>query len=148
MSHSTTAARRLTTFVSAARAAIEKLVPESRGAAATWQVGRGIVWVQWPRADGSSFGLGLRRHLDWVTGEVALSRAGCNPETLPLWTGGVTRPTSPDGYRIRLGLLLHDEDRWWSAGSSVRELNQRLEWLVLQLRVKAEPRFARHPLPT
>ena len=146
MERSTTGDRGTTTFVRAARAAIEKHVAESRTGAAEWRPGAGIIWVRWPRGEGTYFGIGLRRHLDWVTGEASLAREACDPETLPLWTGEGAGAPSPNGYRIRLGVLLHDEDRWWPAGVSARELNERLEWLVLQLRVKAESHFARHPL--
>jgi hypothetical protein len=144
MERSTSASGGLTTFVVAARAAIEKHVAESRTAAAAWHSGTGVVWVQWPREDGALVGLGLRRHLDWVTGEAALSRAGVDPESLPLWTG--EGESVPQGYRVRLGVLLHDEDRWWPAGVSARELAERLEWLVIQLRVKATTHFAKNPL--
>lgn len=144
MSQPDTREQRATGFVQAARAAIEKHVPESRTAAAEWHPGPGILWVRWPREDGTRFGLALRRHLDWVTGEAMLSRGTGDPERLPLATG--ESPPSLAGYRVRLGVLLHDEDRWWPAGVTAGELAERLEWLVLQLRVKAEGYFARHPL--
>jgi hypothetical protein len=48
---------------------------------------------------------------------------------------------------VRLGELLHDEDRWWPAGGTESELSERLEWLVIQLRARAEGYFARHPIP-
>ncbi len=119
MERSTTGERAVTTFVRAARAAIEKHVAEARTGAAEWRPGAGIIWVRWPRPDGTWFGLALRRHLDWVTGEASLAREAGDPEALPLWTGEGT--AAPNGYRIRLGVLLHDEDRWWP-GSAARSI--------------------------
>ncbi|HTM57586.1 MAG TPA: hypothetical protein VL123_04150 [Candidatus Udaeobacter sp.] len=146
MQRPTTGERATTSFAVIARAAIEKHVPESRTGSAVWRVSPGMVWVRWPRGDGSWFALGLRRHLDWVTGEAALSREDADPETLPLWTDP-EGSRSPAGYRIRLGVLLHDEDRWWPAGTTARALSERLHEMALQLRVKAEPHFARNPVP-
>jgi hypothetical protein len=144
MQRSTSGERDTTSFSVIARAAIEKHVPESRTGAASWRVGPGMVWVRWPRGDGTTFALGLRRHLDWVTGAAALSHEESDPETLPFWTDGAG---PAGGYRIRLGVLLHDEDRWWPAGATTRALSERLHWMALQLRVKAETHFARYPVP-
>jgi hypothetical protein len=145
MQRSTQGERWASAFSLAARAAIEKHVPEARTAAAHWQFGRGSAWVSWERAGGDSFALGLRRHLDWVTGEAAIGPRAFDPEKAPLSTGQDAGTSPAAGSRVRLGVLLHDEDRWWPAGSTPAELNERLEWLVLQLRVKAESHFARHP---
>jgi hypothetical protein len=144
MTPSTRGAGGTTAFASVARAAIEKHVPEARTGAATWHPGAGSVWVLWPREEGGWAALGLRRHLDWVTGEAARGRGSVDPESLPLTTDTEELPAS--GYRIRLGVLLHDEDRWWPAGASASELRERLEWLALQLRARSESHFARHPL--
>jgi hypothetical protein len=146
MQRSTEGERRTSAFSIAARAAIEKHVPEARTAAARWHFGPGSVWVIWTREGGDAFALGLRRHLDWVTGEAALGRGAMDPDKLPLTTGGDDDANSATGYRVRLGVLLHDEDRWWPAGSTPEELKERLEWLVIQLRVKAESHVGRHPL--
>jgi hypothetical protein len=132
-------------FAALARAAIEKHVPESRTAQAAWDLAPGLIWAAWPREDGCWLALGLRRHLDWMTGEAAISRSRSDPETLPLWTGEESAPAGA-GYRIRLGLLLHDQDRWWPAGATPKEESERLEWLVIQLRARATGHFARHPV--
>lgn len=146
MQRSTHGEHRTSAFSIAARAAIEKHVPEARTAAARWHFGRGSVWVSWERGHGDAFALGLRRHLDWVTAEAALGGLGFEPDQLPLSTGEDADVSSAAGHRVRLGVLLHDEDRWWPAGSTPGELKERLEWLVLQLRVKAEPHFSRRRL--
>jgi hypothetical protein len=134
-------------FARLARAAIEKHVPESRGATAFWEARPNLGWVRWPRTAGGYSYLALRRHLGWVTGE-----AGIAGEPVPLDSLGLVRPGAADvaragttipGRRVRLGELLHEEDRWWPSGSSEPELSERLEWLVLQLHARAEPFFAR-----
>lgn len=142
MQRSTTREQGVATFSVLGRAALEKHVPEARTGAAQWHVTPGAVWVQWRHGDGTCFALSLKRHLDWVTGEAALSREPCYPESLPLLTDG----NAPSGYRVRLGVLLHDEDRWWPAGNDAPALRERLDWMALQLGVKAATFFARHPL--
>jgi len=133
-------------FAEAARAALVKLVPEARTGAASWHIGPGSVWVGWSHTDGRWVAFGLRRHLDWVTGEVALAEAKLDPETLPLWIGE-GEPPDMTGLRVRLGVLLDEEDRWWPAGSDARALAAQLESIVLQLRVKAETRVLRPRRP-
>jgi hypothetical protein len=130
-------------FASQARAAMEKHVSEARTAKAVWKLSPNMAWVRIPRDDGSWQYLGLRRHLDWITGEAAISREPIDLEKLPLWTGAP--PADAPGYRIRLGELMHEGDRWWPVDEDERERRERIEWLVLQLSVKSATHFARHP---
>ena len=130
-------------FASHARAAVEKLVSEARTDSAVWKLSPNAAWVRLPREDGSWHYLGLKRHLDWITGEAAISREPVDLDKLPLWTGAP--PAGAPGYRIRLGELMHDEDRWWPIEEGERERRERLEWLALQLSVKSATHFARHP---
>jgi hypothetical protein len=135
-------------FASIARAALEKHVPEARGDSAAWGERTNLVWVRWRRGDGLHVYLGLRRHLGWVTGEAAMSVDRHEMDTLPLRAGGEdeTACFRARGYRVRLGEMLLEEDRWWPAGTTAAELRQILEWIVLQLRVKADGYFLRHPV--
>lgn len=132
-------------FASRARAAIEKQLPETREPAAHWGARPNLSWVRWPRAGGGFSYLALRRHLGWVTGEAGLALEPVELNDLPL----VPAESAPDtaGYRVRLAELLGEEDRWWPAGTSAEETSRQLEWIVLQIRVKADAYFARHPLP-
>jgi len=127
-------------FASLARAAIEKHVPEARDPRAHWGTGPNGAWVRWPREGGGFSYLALRRHLDWVTGEAGISREPVALGSLPLGAAGA--PAT--GFRVRLGELLGDEDRWWPVGAGNGDQGRRLEWIVLQIRVKAEAYFARH----
>ncbi len=133
-----TGARPTQSFASLARAAIEKHVPEAREPAAHWGTGPNLAWVRWPRAGGAFSYLALRRHLGWVTGEAALAREPLELESVPLGA-----PPDASGFRVRLGVLLGGEDRWWPAGAGDEDESRRLEWIVLQIRVKADAFFAR-----
>jgi len=118
-----------------AREALLKNVPEARTEAATWGRRPGIVWVRWQRADGRHASIALRRHLDWATGEVGVSPEPVAHDALPLELGvQFDKPA----FRVRLGVLMHEEDRWWPVGTTTREIRERLEGLVIQLRAKAE----------
>lgn len=136
-----------TRFTRLARAAIEKQFPPARTPGAEWHAAPGHIWVSWTRGDGSIQAVGARRHLDWITGEAALMRASRDPDALPAWTGDDVPPGAGQGYRIRLGDLLGDGDRWWPAGAGTGELAAQLEWIMIQMMVKLEAHFARHPLP-
>lgn len=127
-------------FAQVARAAIEKGVPEARKDSAAWGSKPNFIWVRWALPDGWYASIGLRRHLDWVTGELGMSRAPVDLDTLPLLTKPRfdTEEVLEHGGRVRLGLLLHDEDQWWPGGGSEAELAETLGRLALQLRVKAE----------
>ena len=127
-----------------ARAALETHVPVARAAGAVWAAKPNAGWVRWTRADGIHLYLGLRRHLDWVTGEAGISREAVELESLPPGFPGAASAALVEGRRVRLGELMHGEDRWWPAGTNARELSERLEWLALQFRAKAEGYFARH----
>ncbi len=122
-------------FPEMAREALLKHVPESRSEAAEWGRAPGRVWVRWRRPDGRYASLGLRRHLDWVTGEVGVSPEPLPHDALPLELG---ESFAKPAFRVRLGVLMHEEDRWWPVGSTTGEIRERLEGLVLQLRVKVE----------
>ncbi|MGH7741576.1 MAG: hypothetical protein ACRENS_06085 [Candidatus Eiseniibacteriota bacterium] len=134
-------------FALLARAAIEKQFAAARGTKVQWRTAPGHVWASWPRPDGKIEAVGARRHLDWLTGEAALMRVDRDPDTLPGWTGDDVPPGAREGYRVRLGDLLGDGDRWWPAGERPEELAAQLEWILIQLSVKLEAHFARHPLP-
>lgn len=130
-------------FAMQARAALERHVPEARTAGAHWVLGANQAWVRFPRLDGLHGYAGLRRHLDWVNGEAGVSREPRDLADLFLLPG---RPAGEvSGYRIRLGDLMHAENGWWRAGESEREQVQRLEYLALQLAVKATIRFRHWP---
>jgi hypothetical protein len=148
MSDPKATARKSAPFAAVARAALEKHVPEARTAEAVWGSRTNLVWVRWRRGDGFNAHLGLRRHLGWVTGEAALSVGRDEMDRLPLRAGGEdeTACFRARGYRVRLGEILHEEDRWWPAGTTPDDLRQTLEWIVLQLRVKADGYFLRHPV--
>jgi hypothetical protein len=147
MGRSTVGLQPDTKFTRLAHAAIEKQFPPARTQAAEWRAAPGHVWVSWTRADGLIQSVGARHHLGWVTGEAALMRSARDPDTLPAWTGDDVPPGAREGYRVRLGDLLGDGDRWWPAGEGPRALAERLEWILIQLMVKMDAHFARHPLP-
>jgi hypothetical protein len=121
-------------FAEMAREAVLKHVAEARTETAEWGRAPGLVWVRWPRADGKFVSIGLRRHLDWVTGEIGVSPRPLAHDALPLELG---ESLEKSAFRIRLGVLLHEEDRWWPVGETTREIRDRLEGLVLQLRARA-----------
>ncbi len=134
-------------FSSIARAALEKHAPEAGRDTTVWGAKTNLVWMRWRRGDGMNAYLGLRRHLGWVTGEAGLSVGRHDLEQLPLHAGGDDEaPARARGYRVRLGELLHEEDRWWPAGAGADELRRQLEWIVLQMTVKADGYFLRHPI--
>jgi hypothetical protein len=91
------------------------------------------VWVRWRRPDGAYSSIALRRHLDWATGEVGLSPDPMDHDRLPLEVGV---DFAKSAFRVRLGVLLQQEDRWWPVGSTTREIRECFEDLVLQLRTK------------
>jgi hypothetical protein len=99
-----------TAFARHARAALEKFVPEARTSAAHWNVGVNEAWVRFPRADGLHGYMALRRHLDWLTGEAGIAREPRPLSELVPVPGAV--PDDAPGFRIRLGVLLHGEDRF------------------------------------
>ncbi len=140
-----TAGRQPRSFASRARAAIEKLVPEAREPEAHWGARPNLCWVRWPRPGGGFSYLALRRHLGWLTGEAGLALEPRELDDLPL--GVAEAPPDATGLRVRLAELLGEEDRWWPAGESPEETGRQLEWIVLQIRVKADAFFARRPLP-
>jgi len=110
-------------------------VPEARTEAAEWGRRPGIVWVRWRREDGKFVSVALRRHLDWVTGELGISPEPLAHEALPIELGvDFDKPA----FRVRLGVLMHEEDRWWPVGDTTREIRERLTGLVLQLRAKVD----------
>lgn len=135
-------------FAQRACAAIEKHVGEARSPSAEWTTSINLAWLRWRREDGCWFYLGLRRHLDWVSGEAGIAREPMPLEQLPLIAADDPLPAGAIGYRIRLGHLLHDEDRWWPAGATSTEEREQVEWLALQLRISAEGQFRRRPPPT
>ncbi len=127
-------------FPEMAREALLKHVPEARTEAATWGRKPGIVWVSWRRADGRQVSIALRRHLDWATGEVGLSPEPIAHDALPL---EASADTDRPAFRVRLGVLVHEGDRWWPVGETSREIRERLEGLVLQMRSKVDALGAR-----
>lgn len=133
-SQGTSVTARGASFARLARAALEKHLPGAMGPRVHWHLGANEAWVGLPGPDDLFEYFGLRRHLDWVTGEVGISRAPSGLAVLPLVH--TPPPRSARGFRIRLGDLLDEEDRWWPAGESEREVGERLEDLALQLAVK------------
>lgn len=122
-------------FPEMAREALVKHVPEARTEAAAWGRSPGIVWVRWQRSDGRYASIALRRHMDWATGEVGIASEPLAHDALPLELG-VT--FDKPAFRVRLGVLMHEEDRWWPVGETTREIRECLEGLVLQLRAKVD----------
>jgi len=138
-------ARSRSSFAGVARAALEKHLPAAREPSAHWTARPNLACVRLASADGSFLLFALRRHLGWVTGEAGIARDPVEIESLPLLDA--EGDAESGGYRVRLGDQLGDGGRWWPAGTSEQDLRERLEWIVLQLRVKATAYFARHPLP-
>ena len=132
-------------FATLARAAIEKHVPESRGSEAWWSLANNAVWVRWPLESIGFAYLGLHRHLQWLSGEVGISRESTSLGELFQLPGSAVMPVP--GYRIRLGHLIEGEDRWWPVGPNQHSFIEQLEWLALQLRVKGASYFRRYPEP-
>jgi len=128
------------TFARIARTAIEQGVAEARTPAASWGAKPNFIWVRWSLPDGWFASIGLRRHLDWVTGELGLARGTADLDALPLLAQARfdTEEVATRGGRVRLGVLLGGDDQWWPAGGSEAELAETLGRLALQLRVKAE----------
>jgi hypothetical protein len=128
-----------TPFARIARAALEQGVPEARTAAAQWGSKPNSVWVRWALPDGWHASIGLRRHLDWVTGELGLAREPADLDLLPLLAQPQfdTEEVRARGGRVRLGVLRGEDDTWWPAGDTDAELEETLGLLALQLRVKA-----------
>jgi hypothetical protein len=141
--HRTSAPVQGATFARHARSALEKYLPESRTAAARWGSSANLAWVRWLREDGMHVYAALRRHLDWVTGEIGLAREPREHRDLPVVAS--LPDANASGFRLRLGDVLHEEDRWWPAGAGERELIERLEWLALQLSVKGGALLRRWP---
>lgn len=135
MNRSKTSPRVVRTFAARARKILEANLPQARRGDAHWGSGANLAWLRWPTADGRWAYAALRRHLDWVTGEVALSGAPRGLEDLPL---GSAIGDAAGEERVRLGVLLHEEDRWWPAGDGEAALEEQLKWLALQLAVVGE----------
>jgi hypothetical protein len=134
-------------FAALARDALARHLPATGVRGLAWGARAGLVWVRWQRGDDMNVYLGLRRHLEWVTGEAGISVERHELDALPARTGegmdaAVVRAR---GYRVRLGELLHEEDRWWPSGATPDERARQLDWIVLQLRLKADGYFLRHP---
>lgn len=128
-----------TGFARIARAAIEQGVAEARTPGAQWGFKPNFAFVRWALPDGWYASIGLRRHLDWVTGELGLAREPADLDTLPLLAQARfdTDEVLAHGGRVRLGLLLGGDDQWWPAGEGDGELEETLGRLALQLRVRA-----------
>jgi hypothetical protein len=69
-----------------------------------------------------------------VTGEIGISPDPVAHEALPLELG---ESFDKPAFRVRLGVLMHEEDRWWPVGKTTQEIRECLERLVLQLRAKS-----------
>ena len=128
------------TFARLARAAIEKHVSEARTEAARWGFKPNLAWVSWSIGSGKVVFVGLRRHLDWVTGEIAIAEAEEDLDQVPLATSLGPRVLG----RMRLGDLIGEQDRWWPAGDTPAAQSQQLEWIALHLRVHLERRLHPH----
>jgi hypothetical protein len=124
-------------FADLSREALEKHVSEARTPEAHWGGKPNLGWVRYRGPDGRYVFIALRRHLNWVTGEIGISRTAVELEGLDLKAA----PEPGTAYRVRLGEMLHDEDKWWPAGDNEKELVEILDWLVLQMRVKVEKFF-------
>jgi hypothetical protein len=139
--------RRAAPFADVAHDALTRHLPAQGVRGLAWGGRAGLVWVRWQRGDGMNVYLGLRRHLDWLTGEAGISLERQDLDALPARSGEGEHAEviRARGYRVRLGELLNGEDRWWPAGADTGELARQLDWIVLQLRVKADGYFLRHP---
>jgi len=127
-------------FSAIVRMAIERAVPETRAAEASWHEHTNDAWVRWPLEGGFAF-LRIHRHLDWITGEFGIASQPVELKALTL----LPEPGTPEtpGALIRLGDLLGEADREWRAGADQKALAERLEWIALELRVKGSAYFHR-----
>lgn len=124
-------------FTDLTREALERHFTEARTPEAHWSGKPNLGWVRYRGPDGRYVFIALRRHLNWVTGEIGIARTAVELEELDLKAA----PEPGTSYRVRLGDLMHDEDKWWPAGDNEKDLVDRLEMLVLQMRVKVEKFF-------
>ena len=130
-------------FAEHARAAIEKHIPEARDPAAVWELRTNAAWVRFRRPDGLYAYFGLRRHLQWVTGAAGISRVPRALNDLVQLPG--TKRLDAPGFRISVGDLLNQGDRWWPAGRTRDEQDECLDTLALQMSVHGRACFRRWP---
>lgn len=121
-------------FGALANAAIRKHFRESRVPEAFWQAVPNLGWTRWAREDGLYIYCGIRRNIDWITGELGVAQAALDLDQLTLVAAPLPAPDS--GCRMRLGQLLHGQDRWWSFGGNEAGLIERLNWISLQMRLR------------
>ena len=122
------------TLAMLARDALRLRVNESRAYSAQWTLASNLGWVRWEREDGRHVYCGIRRRMDWITGEIGVSTVPLELDELPLVTSLASVRTN--AFRIQLGMLLHGQDKWWSSGGSEKTLLQRLDWLAQQMQMQ------------
>lgn len=121
-------------FKELAQTAILARVKESRQHDAGWILAPNLAWVLWAREDSRLAYVAIRRHLDFITGELGTSLEPMDIDSLPLLTSTDKVPAS--GCRVALGSLLYGHAKTWSSGGSEKTLIERLDWIAQQLNLR------------
>jgi len=133
------------TFGVLARVALMRRVAGARLHDAHWCSRPNLGWVRWPHEDGRLVFCGMRRRMDWITGEIGVSATEVELDELTLVQS--LAAASGEGFRIQLGLLLHGQDKWWSSGGSEKSLGERLDWLAQQMQLRLFSLLSASPPP-
>lgn len=121
-------------FGALVRTAIRNRIRESRAHAVFWQSSPNLGWSRWAREDGRYAYCGIRRKLDWITGEMGVAQKPLELDQLTLIHSLV--PPPGEACRIQLGMLLHGQEKWWSSGGTEEGLIERLDWIALQMQLR------------
>jgi hypothetical protein len=121
-------------FQELAKIALQLRVRDARVTDARWVLAPNLAWVSWKREGDRYAYAGMRRQLDFITGELGASILPVELDDLPLVATPAEAP--PEGGRIQLGSLLHGHGKTWSAGGSEAALIERLDWIAQQLHMR------------
>ena len=114
--------------------AIRRRIPESSGHATHWSVASNLGWARWQREDGRFVYCAIRRRLDWLTAELGSAPGPLELDHLELVHA--IEHAHGEGCRIQLGMLTEGHDKWWSSGGNEKSLNERLDWLAQQMKLR------------
>jgi hypothetical protein len=114
--------------------AIRRRITESSGHETHWCVAPNVGWARWRREDGRFVYCAIRRRLDWLTAELGAAPAPLELDHLELVHA--IEHAHGEGCRIQLGMLTEGHDKWWSSGGTEKALNERLDWLAQQMRLR------------